>query len=237
MLNDNGPEQPDKLAAALAKAQAEIKDARKDSENTFTKSRYADLTAVWDAIRKPLTDQGLSVTQTFGSDEGGLFLCTTLWHSSGQSLTSVMSLSFFGVKDAHTLGSACTYARRYSLAALVGCAPEGEDDDGNAVQVHSKKRKPPAKRKAPATVEPIVPSTREKAEAIVAEVSGAPEYLTGKGVDIANLPPGVADRIVGLGADGLKESIQKAAKKAAEATAKKIIEEADKVEPIKEEAA
>ena len=54
---------------------------------------------------------------------------------------------------------------------------------------------------------------------------------------MANLPPGVADRIVGLGADGLKESIQKAAKKAAEATAKKIIEEADKVEPIKEEAA
>jgi len=59
------------LAKALAKAQASIKGAVKDSQNPFFKSSYADLESVWDACRKPLTDNGLSVVQIPVGGAGG----------------------------------------------------------------------------------------------------------------------------------------------------------------------
>jgi hypothetical protein len=51
------------IAAALAKAQSEMGGAVKDSANPFFKSKYADLSSVWDACRGPLTKNGLSVVQ------------------------------------------------------------------------------------------------------------------------------------------------------------------------------
>ena len=50
-----------KLAAALAKAQAEIRGAKKDADNPFFKSTYADLASVWDACREPLSKNELAV--------------------------------------------------------------------------------------------------------------------------------------------------------------------------------
>lgn len=119
------------LAAALAKAQGQIKGAMKDSENPFFHSKYADLSAVWEACRKPLSDNGLSVVQTgdFELSVGTFFLHTTLLHSSGEWIGGEIPVK--PVKDdPQGLGSAMTYARRYGLAAIVGVAPE--DDDGNA---------------------------------------------------------------------------------------------------------
>ena len=57
-------EQINELAKALAAAQALITGAKKDSDNPFFKSRYADLGSVWDSIRRPLSSNGLSVVQT-----------------------------------------------------------------------------------------------------------------------------------------------------------------------------
>lgn len=122
-------EQIKDIATALAKAQAEIEGAKKDSTNPHFKSSYADLASVWDACRKALTGNGLSVVQGPMSDEGRVGVTTMLMHSSGQWLES----TFFmrpTKDDPQGAGSALTYARRYALAAMVGVAPE--DDDGNA---------------------------------------------------------------------------------------------------------
>lgn len=118
------------LAAALAKAQGAIQAAVKGKVNPAFKSKYADLAAVWDACREQLSANGLAVIQTFDTTADGVFLTTTLAHSSGQWMRSVFPVR--PVKnDPQGLGSATTYARRYSLAAMVGVAPD-DDDDGNA---------------------------------------------------------------------------------------------------------
>ena len=136
-----------KLAAALAKAQGEIKGAAKDKDNPFFKSKYADLNAVWSACRAALSKNGLAVIQaTFVTPEG-MFLRTTLAHESGETTEGVWPIR--PVKDdPQGIGSATTYARRFSLAAMVGVAPENEDDDGNAASAGTpgptKDKSPPA---------------------------------------------------------------------------------------------
>jgi len=124
----NNSENINELAMALAKAQAEMTPAIKDSNNPFFKSKYADLTSVWSACRDPLTKNGLSVVQTMNDIDGKLFLVSWLLHSSGQYIKS--NLPIISQKnDAQSLGAAITYMRRFSLCALVGICPE--DDDGN----------------------------------------------------------------------------------------------------------
>ena len=119
------------LAAALAKAQAAIEPAPKDSVNPHFNSRFADLAAVWEVCRKPLNSNGLSVIQSpEPADSGGLVLRTTLLHTSGQFVSSAIPLAY-NPASMQSLGSAITYARRYALAALVGVVTEA-DDDGNA---------------------------------------------------------------------------------------------------------
>lgn len=120
-------EQINELASALAKAQAEIESAAKSAQNPHFKSRYADLASIRDACQGPLSKHGLSVTQTVESGEHGFVLVTSLMHSSGQWIEGRMGL-ILQKNDMQGLGSALTYARRYSLAAIVGVAQD--DDDG-----------------------------------------------------------------------------------------------------------
>jgi hypothetical protein len=122
-------EQIGELAKALAIAQGKITGALKDSANPFFKSKYADLASVWDACRGPLSENGLAVIQQTESDDSGVFVITTLAHSSGQWMRSRLRLH---PKDdtPQGMGSAITYGRRYALAAAVGVAQV--DDDGNA---------------------------------------------------------------------------------------------------------
>lgn len=122
-------EQINELAAALAKAQGEMTGAIKDTANLFFKSKYADLAAVLDACRNPLSKNGLAVTQTLDYGASGVSLVTTLMHSSGQWTSSTLPVN--PVKDdPQGLGSCITYMRRYALAAIVGVAQV--DDDGHA---------------------------------------------------------------------------------------------------------
>jgi hypothetical protein len=122
------------LAAALAAAQGVMKGALKDSANPFFKSRYADLASVVEAIRAAFSANGLSYIQTVEpSDKDEVRVETTLLHSSGEWIScGILSLPVSKV-DAQGYGSALTYARRYSLSAAVGVAPE--DDDGNAASL------------------------------------------------------------------------------------------------------
>lgn len=119
-----------KLATALAKAQSEIKGAKKDAENPFFKSKYADLASVWEACRDALSKNELAVAQVtdFGPN-GEMVLNTVLMHSSGERMIGSMPIMVGDKATAQQVGSAITYARRYGLAAMVGVAPE--DDDGN----------------------------------------------------------------------------------------------------------
>lgn len=117
------------LAAALSKAQGEITHATRDSTNPYFNSRYADLASVWEACRGPLSRNGLAIIQSPSFNVGHVTVETTILHSSGQWQSS--ELTMVPVKsDPQGIGSAITYIRRYSLAAVVGVAPD--DDDGNA---------------------------------------------------------------------------------------------------------
>jgi len=147
------------LSAALAKAQGVMEGATKDSSNPFFKSKYADLSSVWDACRKPLSDNGLSVVQTSEFiPEHPDMVCieTLLCHSSGEWIKGRLAVK--PVKaDPQSVGSCITYLRRYSLQSIVGIAPE--DDDGNAASgKHDDKAKPIAQSKK---VEPT-PTSKEK---------------------------------------------------------------------------
>ena len=117
------------LGSALAKAQGAIEGALKDTANPFFKTKYADLSSVWDACRQQLTVNGLSIVQTPTEADNGIGVETMLIHASGQWLSNTFTMPV-SKADAQGVGSAITYARRYALAAMVGVAPE--DDDGNA---------------------------------------------------------------------------------------------------------
>jgi hypothetical protein len=135
------------LAAALSKAQGEIKGAIENAQNPHFRSSYADLASIWDACRSQLSKNQLAVVQTTEDSGENVSLVTTLLHSSGEWISGKMTLKPIKA-DPQGIGSALTYARRYALAAIVGVAPI-EDDDGEASQGRGFERQTPAPRPAP----------------------------------------------------------------------------------------
>lgn len=119
------------IATALAKAQGEMGGAMKDSANPFFKSKYADLSSVWEACRAPLAKNGIAVIQSPTVADLRVSLDTLLVHTSGQWIRNVLSCT---IKEdtPQVIGSATTYLRRYALQSLVGVAPE--DDDAEIAQ-------------------------------------------------------------------------------------------------------
>lgn len=126
------------LYAALAKFQGLVPAVEKNRRaNIPTKSggsysyAYADLGDIWAAVRKPLTDNELTVVQLLsGGENGKTKLTTIVGHSSGQELRSTLDLDTTG-KTAQEQGSLFTYMKRYALGAALGISTE-EDDDGKA---------------------------------------------------------------------------------------------------------
>jgi len=128
------------IATALVAAQKAIKPAIKDAKNAAFKrpgesdgSRYADLASVWDACREALTENGIAVVQVPNFDGNDVWLETTLLHTSGETITGRYPLRPTK-NDPQGYGSALTYARRYSLAAMIGVVAD-DDDDGNSASV------------------------------------------------------------------------------------------------------
>ena len=126
------------LAAALAKAQAQLVNPEKsltatirtgragETERTF---RYAPLSSGLEIVRKTLSEHEIAVMQTTALDPASriLNLTTTLAHSSGQWVASQWPVCpLADIASPHRMGAALTYARRYALFTLVGIA--GEDD-------------------------------------------------------------------------------------------------------------
>lgn len=133
-------EQIDQIATALAKAQAQMKNAALNKVNPHFRSKYADLAGIRDTVVPTLTANGIAVVQTLEvgrhydpltdrSQAGMTSVVTRLIHASGQWIESACPIP--PVQDMQKMGSAITYARRYSLSAICGIAAD-EDDDANA---------------------------------------------------------------------------------------------------------
>lgn len=119
----------DKLLEAQSKALGQMKNAPRSSKSHF--GMYADLATVMDTIRKPLSDNGLSVMQCFVPyDDNTVYLVTTLGHSSGQFLRSYLPIK--ASLQPQQLAATATYLKRIELAAIVGCAADDEDDGDTA---------------------------------------------------------------------------------------------------------
>lgn len=126
-----------KIAEALAKAQAEMKPAKKTQSNPYFKSNYADLASCYEACTEPLTKNGIAVFQGADSelgDENSIVLNTTLIHTSGEWLSSSLRMPLTK-KDAQAVGSLITYARRYALCSAIGLA--SEDDDAESTMIRN----------------------------------------------------------------------------------------------------
>jgi len=150
-----------KLAMALSKAQGQMRTAKKNADNPFFKSSYANLESVVNTAKKPLSDNELSYIQSPGKttieyvetmrnnqkvvlEKATLELTTLIMHSSGEWQESTLTMPI----DKYTpqgFGSAIAYARRYALSAALGIAA-GDDDDGND---SSNKNQGQGKKKAP----------------------------------------------------------------------------------------
>jgi hypothetical protein len=120
------------VSAALVKAQQGFAPALKSSTNPHFKSRYADLAACVEAVLDSLNANGIMLMQKQHPHEGGVCVETIFVHESGEMLSAGMLTVPASKQDPQGYGSALTYARRYSLMAACGIAPE--DDDGNAAK-------------------------------------------------------------------------------------------------------
>lgn len=135
------------FAEAFAALQAEIRPAVKDATNPAFRSKYADLAAVWEAIKEPLKNHGFSVIQSPDFEGESMWLKTIVLHESGESVEGRYPLRPTK-QDPQGYGSALTYARRYSLSAMLGVVAD-IDDDGNEASGVKTNGAAPAKPAAP----------------------------------------------------------------------------------------
>jgi hypothetical protein len=133
------------LVTALAKAQLDFKPIRKKETNPAFHAKYSDLPTIIAATQEALAKNNLVVMQMtrseFGADDAKMLTITTiLAHGSGQWISTDLTLPAMMRDrfDAQSVGSAITYARRYSLQAMLGVAADDDDDGNRAAGVGSK---------------------------------------------------------------------------------------------------
>jgi hypothetical protein len=119
-----------KIAGALAKAQSGMTMIECNSSNPFFNSKYASLSAVLEVALPKLNENGIALVQgnRWDNVDNGFFITSMLIHSSGEWIKSEIRMPI-SKKDAHGIGAATTYGRRYLLSSMVGVAQA--DDDGN----------------------------------------------------------------------------------------------------------
>lgn len=127
-----------KIAAALVKAQKSFAPALKTNTNPHFRSKYVGLDGCVEAVIDALNENGIFLMQLNHESDSGVIVETMFIHESGETLSAGKLHVPASKLDAQGFGSALTYARRYSLMAACGIAPE--DDDGNAASTH---RNPP----------------------------------------------------------------------------------------------
>jgi hypothetical protein len=151
-----------KLAPALAGALGEIANAAKDSKNPHFKSTYASLASVIDATKATLASHGLVVVQAPGWQDGRVTVTTRIIHTSGEWIEATAEAPA-PKADPQGVGSAVTYLRRYSLAAMCGITQE--DDDGETATARQPKITDAAWRQLQSDVNRLGDRTTDKARA------------------------------------------------------------------------
>ncbi len=132
------------ISASLATFHQAVGVIAKSADNPFFKSKYADLSSILESIKEPLHMAGLVFTQLpSGTNELTTFLIDV---ASGEFFQSTLSMTPTK-NDPQGAGSALTYARRYSLTAILGLQTE-EDDDGNTASQPQNTQTPMASKKA-----------------------------------------------------------------------------------------
>lgn len=128
------------IAIAFVKAKRAFGPALKDKNNPAFRSKYADLGACIEAVDSALLENGIALIQETSEDLTGVTIETVLLHESGEMIRGGKLHVPAAKQDPQGYGSALTYARRYSLMATCGIAPE--DDDGNAAAQAMRQRGP-----------------------------------------------------------------------------------------------
>jgi len=131
-------EQINELATALAAAQKEISNPKKEASNPFYKSTYSDLPSVLNVVRDVFPSYGLSFVQPLEIVGDKIYLVTMLMHTSGQWLKSYAPIPCKDPNDPQKFGSSITYFRRYALQAMVGIVGDDDDDDGQKANTPTK---------------------------------------------------------------------------------------------------
>jgi len=176
------------IVKALIEAKKEFKPLKKNKINPHFKSKYADLSAVFDSIDEALAKHGLAYTQPFERDGAAVYIVTKLMHIGGEEMLSWYPLPSMGKPQ--EFGSAVTYGRRFSICSLLGIAAD-DDDDANGAAVAAVVPKPSKPDAAPI---PIPPERKESAltdakvwigvvTAADPEQSGASKFIHLKGED------------------------------------------------------
>jgi len=131
MVEDNTSKTIGAIAGSLAKAQSEMTMVEAKSTNPFFNSKYASLASVLETAMPALNKYGIALVQgnRWDPSDNGFYITSTLMHSSGEWIKSEIRMPI-AKKDAHGIGAATTYGRRYLLSSMVGIAQA--DDDGNA---------------------------------------------------------------------------------------------------------
>jgi len=151
------------IAAALVKAQKAFGPALKTSTNPAFRSKYAKLENCIEAVIDALNDNGIMLMQNTHENVDGIMVETIFLHESGEQLSNGKLFVPAAKNDPQGFGSALTYARRYSLMAACGIAPE--DDDGNAgTKAVQERVKPVAQAEASKTKPAPVPAKMEGKE-------------------------------------------------------------------------
>lgn len=170
-------EQINEIAAALAKAQAEMTNPVFNKVNPHFKSKYADLSSVLNAVRPALAKNGIALMQMTGIEDSGMVLYSRLTHTSGQWIESVYPVTNSGKHQ--EIAAALTYAKRLSLSAIAGVAGE-EDDDGNAANEVPVNASRPAKQ----TPKPVVNGYDDKESSIITNKLATELHLIDNKVDL-----------------------------------------------------
>ena len=159
------------ISKALLEAQKEVSKVIKNAQNPHFKSKYADITAIIDCVKQPLNDNGITFLQLpRPSVDGEARITTRLLHESGEWIDSTITVPL-SKKDAQAYGSGITYARRYSLAAIMG-VPQ-EDDDGNDASKTQGKNKAPNQTPAGSAFERLSRDMKEEAIAAANAIDDA----------------------------------------------------------------
>lgn len=142
------------ISAALVKAQKAFGPALKTANNPHFRSKYADLSSCVEAVIDGLNNNGIALMQNCHECADGVIVETVFLHESGEQISAGKLHVPAAKHDPQGYGSAITYARRYSLMAACGIAPE--DDDGNAA----------SKRK---TAAPVITATQGAQDSVDGE--------------------------------------------------------------------